>query len=128
MPDYTALSREELTAVIRGMRDQEQTIRDERLRAEAVYTEKCIEARAALRLSQLLAGDEPDRYERIVKELIAGAPGLVLLQEGTSPLDASRLEGDELVDALDAVHLLEAAAVAAVVAQQPTFEQKNFLG
>lgn len=84
--------------------------------------------RAALRLSQLLASDEPDRYERIVNELLSGAPGLVLLQEGSSPLDAARLEGDELVDALDAVHLLEAAAVAAVVAQQPTFEQKNFLG
>lgn len=84
--------------------------------------------RAALRLSQLLASDEPDRYERIVNELLSGAPGLVLLQEGSSPLDATRLEGDELVDALDAVHLLEAAAVAAVVAQQPTFEQKNFLG
>ena len=84
--------------------------------------------RAALRLGGLLGSDLEDRYERIVREACCGAPGLTLLSPAAEPLDAGKLEGDDLVDALDAAHLLEAAAVAAVLGQQPTLEQRNFLG
>lgn len=53
---YEEMTREELTQVIRGFREQERKLADERVKAEAVYTVKCDDAAAELQLRKLTPG------------------------------------------------------------------------
>lgn len=90
---------------------------------------KLVGRQEGMRLAGLLTSEDPQRFAEVVKAVVVGLEGLCFLDQSTGENTPSESESVEsLVDDLDANCLLEAAAIAAINAQAPSLEQRDFLG